>query len=213
VQIKEPPQQSERRIIVRQPGTAAYFHAVYHTCAGTHEDTFPLIMLESILSGSSVGGGPPTHRSARLYRALVETEIATHASASYRPSIDPGMIHFDGTVRDNRTLAEFEAAIEAEIDRIRQEPVSEDELAKVRKQVRAQFAYTIERVSNQARWLGWMEMLGDWQGFETFIDRLSTVTAADVQRVAETYLKPTNRTVGWFEPVSSKANELTKLGV
>jgi zinc protease len=142
------------------------------------------------------------HRSARLYRALVEREIAVSASAHYRPSVDPGTFYFEGTVRDGRTLAEFEAALNVEIDRICQEPVSADELAKVRKQVRAQFAYTIERVSNQAYWLGWMEMLGDWRRFDTFVDNLSAVTAADVQRVAQTYLKPSNRTIGWFEPVN-----------
>jgi zinc protease len=199
VLAKEPPQQSERRVIMRQPGTTAYFHAIYHAAAGTDEDAFPLIMLESILSGASLGG-TPTHRSARLYRALVETEIATQAAASYRPSIDPGGIHFSGTVRSGRTLAEFEAALNAEIDRVCQEPVTEEELAKVRKQVKAQFAYSVERVSSQAYWLGWMEMLGDWRHFNTFVDKLSAVTAVDVQRVAQKYLKPVNRTTGWFEP-------------
>ncbi len=201
VLAKEPPQRSERRVFLRQPGTTAYFQAIYHTCEGTHADSFPLLMLESILSGFSLGG-TPTHRSARLYRALVETEIAVSADAHYRPSIDPGTFYFDGTVRDGRTLAEFEAALNAEIDRICQEPVSAEELAKVRKQVRAQFAYTIERVSSQAYWLGWMEMLGDWRRFDTFVDNLSAVTAADVQRVAQTYLKPSNRTTGWFEPTN-----------
>jgi zinc protease len=45
-----------------------------------------------------------------------------------------------------------------------------------------------------------MEMLGDWRHFNTFVDNLSAVTAADVQRVAQKYLKPVNRTTGWFEP-------------
>lgn len=196
---KEPPQQSERRVIMRKAGTATYFHAIYHACASDHPDAFPLLMLESILSGSSLGGSP-THRSARLYGALVETQIATSASANFRLSIDPGTINFSGTVRDGRSLAEFEAALQAEIDRICQAPVTAEELAKVRKQVRAQLAYTIERVSSQAYWLGWLEMLGGWRRFDTFIDNLSAVTANDVQRVAQTYLTPANRTTGWFEP-------------
>ncbi len=203
VLVGEPVQQSERRVLMRQPGTTAYFHAVYHTCAAADADAFPLLMLESILSGTGLGGGLPTYRSARLYRALVETEIATQASASYRPSLDPGVVHFEGTVRDGRSLAEFEAALENEIDRIRQEPVAEDELAKVRKQTRAQFAYTMERVSSQAYWLGWMEIMGDWRRLDTFAESLSAVTAEDVRRVAQKYLQQTNRTVGWFEPINS----------
>jgi zinc protease len=186
---------------MRRPGTATYFHATYQACEGTHEDAFPLLMLESILSGASLGGGTPTHRSARLYRALVETEIATYAGAHYQLSIDPNPLHFIGTVRDGHTLEEFEATLEAEIERLIREPVLEDELAKVSKQVQAQFAYSIERVSSQAQWLGLMEMLGDWRRFDTFVDDLSAVTAEQVQQVAEKYLKSTNRTVGWFEPV------------
>ena len=200
--IKEPPQQSERRVVVRRANSPTrYFHSVYHACEGTHTDNFAMLMLESILSGASFDSST-THRSARLYKALVETEIATGASASYRPSIDPGTIHFSGTVRDNRTLEEFETALEAEIQRLIDEPVSEAELVKVRKQARAQFAYMMERVSSQARWLGWLEMLGDWQHIETFVDSLAAVTAEDVQQVAQKYLKPANRIVGWFEPLN-----------
>ena len=201
VTIKEPPQQSERRVVIRRPNSATrYFHAVYHACEGTHADAFAVLMLESILSGASFDSSA-THRSARLYKALVETEIAAGAGASYRPSIDPGTIHFSGTVRDKHTLMEFETALEAEIQRLINEPVSEAELAKVRKQARAQFAYMMERVSSQARWLGWLEMLGDWRYIETFVDNLAAVTAEDVQKVAQKYLKPTNRIVGWFEPI------------
>ena len=200
VLIQEPPQQSERRVLIHRPGRTAYFHAIYHACAGNHPDAFPLLMLEAILSGVNLGGGTATHRSARLYRALVETEIATYAGADYRPSIDPGVIRFEGTIRDGRTLTEFEATINVEIERIRQELVSEDEMAKVRKQARAQFAYAVERISNQAYWLGWLEMLGDWRQFDTFVDHLSAVTSADIQRVAEKYLRPSNCATGWFEP-------------
>ncbi len=202
-QIKEPVQQSERRVVVRRPGAAAYFHAAYHTCAGADDDAFPLLMLAAILSGANFGGGTATHRSARLYRALVETELATSAAAYYQPTIDPGPLHFVGTVRDGRTLAEFETALDAEIERLVNELVSEEELAKVRKQTRAQFVYTVERVSSQAQWLGFMEMLGDWRLFDAFADRLSSVTAVQVQQVAQKYLTSSNRTVGWFEPITN----------
>jgi len=201
VTIKEPPQQSERRVVVRRPNSATrYFHSVYHTCEGTHADAFAVLMLESILSGASFDSST-THRSARLYKALVETEIAASAGASYRPSINPGTIHFSGTVRDSRTLTEFETALETEIQRLIDEPVAEAELAKVRKQARAQFAYMMERVSSQARWLGWLEMMGDWRRLDTFVDNLAAVTAEDVQQVAQKYLKPANRIVGCFEPL------------
>lgn len=202
VSIREPAQQSERRVVIRRPGKTAYFQAVYHVCDGTHSDAFTLLMLEAILSGAGFGG-PATHRSARLYRALVETDIAVDASAGYHPSIDPGTISFDGTIRHGHTLVEFEAALETEIERLKVEPVSAAELAKVLKQTRAQLAYTMERVSNQARWLGWLEMLGDWRQFDALENKLAAVTAEDIQQVARRYLHTSNRTVGWFEPTGS----------
>ncbi len=203
VSIIEPPQRSERRVLLKQPGTTAYFQVAYHGCEGSHADAFPLMVLQSIFSGASLGGGIPTHRSARLYRALVETGIATSAGAHHQFTIDPSAFHFFGTIRDGRTLAEFEAVINSEIERLHQELVSEKELAKIRKQTRAQFAYTIERISNHAQWLGLMEMLGDWRRFDNIVANISAVTVEDVQRVAQKYLQPTNCTVGWFQPTGS----------
>ncbi len=199
VTIKEPPQHSERRVVMRRAGTTAYFQAAYHACNGTHTDVFALVMLEAILSGASFVG-PATHRSARLYRALVETEIAGDAGASFMLNIDPEVFRLSGTVREGHTLEEFEAALENEIAQLLADPVSEEELNRVRKQIRAQFAYMMERVSSRARWLGWLEILGDWRKLNTFADNLAAVTADDVLRVSKKYLQPANRTVGWFEP-------------
>jgi len=201
VNIKEPPQHSERRVILRRPGTAAYFQSAYHTCSGSDDDAYPMMMLEAILAGAHFGGGTPTHRSARLYKALVETEIASYAGVNYQPSIDPEPLHFFGTLRDGRSPQEFETALDVEVEKLQQEPVSDNELNRVQKQVRAQLAYTLERVSSQGQWLGLMEMLGGWGQYFTLADNLAAVTAEDVQRVAQKYLQPHNRTVGWFEPV------------
>jgi zinc protease len=88
----------------------------------------------------------------------------------------------------------------AEVQRIREEPVSAEELVKAQKQARAQFAYALESVTNQALWLGLMDMVDSYTRFATFLDDLAAVTAANVQRVAQTYLAETNRSVGWFVP-------------
>ncbi len=88
----------------------------------------------------------------------------------------------------------------AEIKRLQDELVSTDELTKAQKQAKAQFAYALESVTNQALWLGLMEMVDSHTRFQTFLEDLTTVTAADVQRVAQDYLVETNRTVGWFVP-------------
>jgi zinc protease len=189
---------------VRQPGTAQYFQAAFHVPNARHADNFPLMVLDAVLGGASPmtfgGGSTPTHRSARLYKALVETELASRAGCGYNPSLDPGLFHFYATAREGRSLDELERAIWAQVRRISEEPVSAEELAKAQKQARAQFAYALESVTNQALWLGMTDMVDNYTRFATFLDDLAAVSAADVQRVAQTYFVETNRTVGWFVP-------------
>jgi zinc protease len=205
MQVVEPPQIAERRVTITRKGTASYFLAAYHVGNARHAEHFPLLMLDAILSGASPmtfmgGSGVATHRSARLYRALVESELASRASSSYSPTIDPGLFYFSATVREGHTLAQVEEVLWKEIERLCAETVTAEELAKAKKQTRAQFAYATESVGNQAFWLGYMEMLGDYHRFWSFADDLDKVTAEDVLRVAQTYLTRANRTVGWFVP-------------
>jgi zinc protease len=201
--VVEPPQRAERRVTLRQPGTTAYFQTVYHVPHARHPDFYPLLVLDSILSGAkpmSLSGPSVTNKSARLYRALVETELATAVSSSASDNLDPGLFGFFATIRAGRTLEEVEAAMLAEIRRVIDEPVEEVELAKAVKQSQAQFAYANESASNQAYWLGRMEMIESYHLFYTFLNNLAAVTKEDVQRVAQTYFQPTNRTIGWFVP-------------
>jgi len=207
VAATEPAQTGERRVVVRQQGTAQYLQSAFHVPKASHPDNFALMVLDAILAGASPmtfgGGSTPTHRSARLYRALVETELASRAGCGYSPSIDPGLFHFYATAREGRSLEEIEAAMWAEIKRIQDELVSEEELLKAQKQAKAQFAYALESVTNQALWMGLMDIVVSYERFYTFLDDLVTVSAADVQRVAQTYLVETNRTVGWFVPTEN----------
>ncbi len=88
--------------------------------------------------------------------------------------------------------------ISQEIERLQQEPITEAELTKARQQARALFAYSSESITNQAFWLGFSEIFADHTWFLRYLDNLETVTAQDVLRVAQTYLKPQNRTTGWY---------------
>jgi zinc protease len=96
-----------------------------------------------------------------------------------------------------------EGALNTEIERALQEPISEKELNTAIKQSRAQFAYSSESVTNQGYWLGYSSIVADTSWFESFLDSLSAVTVEDVSRVANTYLPKRNRTVGRYLPVVS----------
>lgn len=200
---QEPPQRGERRVTVEGPGSTAYLEIGYRAPQATHPDYYPLVILDTILGGPkgmSLWGGGTANRSSRLYKALVETELATEVGCAVSSTLDPFLFSFSATVRQGRLLPEVEAALLAEIDRAMQEPISEAELQKAIKQTRAQFAYSSESVTDQGYWLGFSEVVADVSWFERFMDRLSAVTTEDVQRVAQTFLKPSLRNVGWYVP-------------
>jgi zinc protease len=204
----EPPQQGERRVRVERPGTTAFLQAAYHVPNGTHDDWFALAILDSVLSGpSGLGGSSIDNKTSRLYKALVETELAASVNGGLLPSVDPFIYDFTLTVRDGRTLEEVEAALDAQIDRVRSEPISKAELDKAKKQARALFAYSTEGVTGQAFWLAFAENFDSYTWFENYVSRLEAVTIADVQRVAQQYMRPQNRVVGWFVPTGMVEDE------
>ena len=206
LQVTEPPQRGERRVTVEGPGTTAYLEIVFRAPCATDADFHSMVVLDTILGGAkgmSLWGGGTSNRSSRLYKALVDTELASSVDCALSSTVDPYLFSFSATVRDGRSTADVEAALLAEIDRAISEPVSEAELAKSIKQTRAQFAYSSESVTDQGYWLGFSELVADVGWFESFLENLAAVTAQDVQRAARQYLSRTQRNVGWYVPTDS----------
>lgn len=203
----EPAQEGERRVVVRRPGALPHFLAAYHAPQADNPDVFPLMVLDAILSGAGSmgmsGGGANLGRSSRLYRALVETELSSGASSGFSLMRDPYLFSISAGLRPNVALEEVERVIFEQIDRLRDEPASEEEMARALKGIRAQFAYASEGVTSIAYWLGSLSKIYTHTLYDQFIDRFATVTAADVQRVAQQYLSPDNRTVGQFIPTTA----------
>jgi zinc protease len=167
-----------------------------------------MAVLSAILTGASgmnLFAPAPPNRSSRLYKALVETGLAAGVSGSLPAMLDPYLYGISATARAGQGLDEVEAALNDEIDRILQQPISGDELQTAIKQAKAQFAYSSESVTNQGFWLGFSSVVADVDWFESFVDSLAAVTVADVQRVAQTHLLPRNRTVGHYLPQGSGA--------
>jgi zinc protease len=199
----EPPQRGERRVVVEEQSNVAYLQVVFRAPSVHEPDFFALTALDAALTGASgltFFGGGLTNKSSRLYRALVESELATTISGTLIPTVDPFVYGLSATVRAGHTLAEVEEALETELARVVAEPVAQEELDKAIKQAKAQFAYSSESVTGQAMWIGFSEIFADYAWFENYITNLSTVTVEDVQRVAQKYLHRSNRTVGWYVP-------------
>jgi zinc protease len=201
---EEPEQSGERRVIVNGPGDTAYLTVGYRVPGVNHPDYAALTLLNAAFAGGGSLGmfsGGGSNRSSRLYKALVSTELAAGAYASLSPTIDPFLYSISAVVRAGRTLPEVEAALDAEIDRLAAESITEEELAKALKRARSQFIMAGESISGQAQLIGAAEATtGDYRWFETRLDRLNEVTLADVERVRRRYLRRRNRTVGWYEP-------------
>jgi len=199
----EPEQKGERRVTVEGEGTTSYVDVAYRVPQARHPDFRSLVVLDAILSGASglsMSGGGATNASSRLYRALVDTELAVDVSGGVTPTHDPYMYTIGATVRQGRTPDEIEAALDAELQKIIDRPPAQAEVDKAVRQAKAQFAYGSESVTNQGFWYGFSEMFADYTWFEGYLDRLSQVTVDDVHRVAQTYLVKSRRTVGYYVP-------------
>ncbi|MBK8051256.1 MAG: insulinase family protein [Anaerolineales bacterium] len=204
VRAREPEQQVERRVQLRGEDPTATYLQVFHTPAAKHPDFFPLVVLDSVLGGAKgmgLFGGSANNRSNRLYRTLVESQLAVDASSSYGPSVDPTLFSFSVTLAPATAHEAVEEAIWEMIGEVQRNGVTAAELARAIQQTKAQFAYSSESVTNQAYWLGFSEVVADLDWLDNWMARLAAVTSADVQRVAHHYLQPDRQTVGWYIPL------------
>ena len=199
----EPPQAGERRVSVEGPGETVYLQVSYRAPKADDPDFFALNLLDSLLTGPTnlnMFGGGVTNKTSRLYKALVEKELAVSVNGGLQATIDPYLYTTVITVHPKHTASDCIAAMEAEIKHLQDAPPPIVELDRALKQARAIFAYGSESISNQAFWLGYAEMFATVDWFTTYLERLSAVTPADVQRLAQTCLRPQNRTLGVYLP-------------
>jgi zinc protease len=204
----EPEQKGELRLSVEGPGETTYVQVCYRFPNASHPDFFPLAVLDSLLAGPSnlnMFGGGISNKTSRLYRALVDKELAVGLSGGAQATIDPFLYNISMTIHPQRKPDEALSALDDEIKRIQDELVEEGEIARASKQARAIFAYGSENITNQAFWMGYAEMFADYNWFLTYLDNLAAVTPDDVQRVAQQYLLPRSRVVGTYVPSGGEA--------
>lgn len=202
----EPPPSGEHKLIVEGPGEATLVKVVYRTPQATNPDFFPLLILDSLLSGPSglnlFGGGGVSNKTSRLYTAMVENkEVAVNIFGGLPVTIDPFLLSYQFVVHPQKTAQEALAVLDEEIERIQTQLCTPEEIERATKQARALFAYGGESITNQAFWMGFSEMFASYNWFIKYVDSLSAVRPEDVQRAAQTYLQPKNRVVGTYLPV------------
>ncbi len=204
----EPSQNGEVRLSVEGPGATTYVQACYRFPAASHPDFFALSVLDSLLAGPSnlnMFSGGISNKTSRLYRALVDKELAVSIHGGAQATIDPFLYMISMTIHPKRKPEEALDALDKELQRVREEKVTKEEIARAIKQARALFAYGSENITNQGFWLGYAEMFANYEWFLTYLDRLSKVTVKDIQRVANEYFKPQSRVIGTYVPTEGKA--------
>jgi zinc protease len=203
---QEPPQLGERRVTISKPGTTAYLKIAHHAPAVSDADFFPLLVLDAALTGAKGVNlwasfrTPPPQRSARLYQALVNTGLASSISGGIVPTQEPFVYTISATATDGTPLTRVEEAVVAEIERVRRDGITGQELAKAKTQLRARLVFENDSITNIAHQLGYFETIASWREYEPMAARIQAVTAEQVAEVAATRLTPVNRTIGWFSP-------------
>ncbi len=208
VRVEEPEQFGERRIEVAREGTTAYLKLAYHAPSVSDPDFFPMLVLDAVLSGAkginlwSSFRTPPPQRSARLYRALVETRLASSVGAGLLPTEHPFVYLVSATAMEGVAFAEVEAAATEALDLVAKEGIAERELAKALNQLRARLVFENDSVTNLGHQLGYFETVATAEVYRNAARRIAAVTQSEVDRVARKYLRADRRTVGWFKPES-----------
>ncbi|PKN95447.1 MAG: insulinase family protein [Chloroflexi bacterium HGW-Chloroflexi-6] len=207
----EPPRRGEMRLNVNGPGEATYLQAAYPSVPGAHPDFYPLAVLDSLLAGPSnlnmFGGGGVSNRTSRLYHALVEKELAVGVHGGSSTTIDPFLYTITLTIHPERKPEEALAALDTQLERMQNDLVTPEEIARAIKQARAMFAFGSENITNQAFWLGFAEMFATYDWFLTYLERLAAVTPEDVRRVAGQYFMADQRVIGIYLPDGSELDE------
>lgn len=201
----EPPQQGERRVQIVRPSNTAFVEIAYHAPPATHRDWFALKVLDAILTGPGGGVG---NKTTRLYQALVKAELAVSVSGGVMQSVDPYLYPFTIVVRDGQTPEACEAAFDEVMDDVLANGVTQAELDRAKKQIRAVFAYSTERVSSQAFAYARAEAFDSYKWVDTYPEKVEAVTLGDVHDAARRYLRRSNRVVGYLLPQQDQAEEV-----
>lgn len=196
----EPPQMGEKRLVVHRAGGALPIVQLgFHTVAGADPRAAAVQAVAVALAGGS-GGDSASGRSSRLYRGLVERELATEIDASFGLTKDPFLFTIEATVRPGVTHRAVEDALLHELQRLGDEPMDATEFARVRRGLLASVAFPSDTITWRAFRLGSLLSSGAAPSIGAWYDALATVTPDEVQAAARETFVERSRTVGHFSP-------------
>jgi zinc protease len=191
IYTQEPVQDGERTASLRRAGNTKFLGMMFHTVRGAHPDYVAVDTLGEVMTLAPSG---------RLYKSLVETKKATAVQSWSDALVDPGTLTFFAQIPDSEPIEPAREAMFATLAGVAKEPITEAEVARVRAKAAKYYDDTIADPQKFGVAISESIALGDWRLFFLQRDRYRAVQPADVQRVAQDYLKRANLTVGEFVP-------------
>jgi len=189
----EPPQRGERRVKLKDPSQPFLIFG-YHKGAFSDPDDPVFSAITDIMG---------TGRTSRLYKRLVRDEKLALAAAAFSGlpgNKYPGLFIFYSVPMQGKTNAENEKAVLEEIEKIKNEPVTAEELLRVKTRAKADLLRSMQNPMGVATQLAFFEKVaGGWSKLFTQLEKIDKVTADDIQRVAKAYFTESNRTVAELE--------------
>jgi zinc protease len=171
----------------------------YNTVKSGEPDSYPLTVLQFILSGG---------KTSRLYKKFVESEaIASIVDSSSSTGRYPGWFSLQIELLKGKDLQKAEDLLLAELQRLRDEPISAAELKRVKQGLVAGTIFSREKVHDLADSIARGVTVTDLDTVKAYLSRINAVTAEDVQRVAAKYLDPQQRVVIWSVPQTGEKGQ------
>jgi zinc protease len=189
----EPTQNGERRVIVKKEAELPVVYLAWHVPNHRSNDAPALEVLSTILSGG---------RASRLYRDLVyQRQLALEAGGDYSYfALDPNLFWFWATPMPGQTPETLEAELAKQMERLKTEPVTDEELARAKNQIESAFVLQEDSVHRRAALLARFELIGGHVQKDSFMTKIRAVTAADLTRVAGAWFAPERKSVGVLLP-------------
>ena len=187
----EPVQDGERTVTLRRNGDVHFVAVAYHTVGAASPD-YP-----AVLAALDMLDREP---SGRLYKKLVETQLAASVGAAQYLFRDPFLATVTAEVRDGNKVDAVERIMFTEIEKLGSTKIDDKEIERWRASAIKELELSLADTQQLAIELSEFAALGDWRALFAYRDRINKVTAADVARVAKTYFKSSNRTSGRFIP-------------